>query len=347
MEPGPVLGPAGKPTAGQWADEQPARHSVAERTRETRGPGPGGARNLAVPLHVLEVPAPQVPPFAIGSFDSIGPMSRAAFPHRHSFYEIVYIADGSGCHVVDLARRPLRPPHLCVITPGQVHHWEDADDVNGWVVLFNEEFLLAHPEDGAALRELSSRPWLSLDEGAARRFGDLIEAMAREYRAAEMGYAGVLRSQLHVLSVWALRAAAGAGDAPAAEDRVGGRPAELVAEFTRLIARPGQAERSVRSYARELGISAGYLSEIVKSALGLTPGSLIRRSQTLDAQRLLLRTDLTVRQIAKEAGFADPAYFCRFFRRETGLSPGEYRSRGGGNHHDPRIESIVTASGTA
>ncbi|MFB7665248.1 helix-turn-helix domain-containing protein [Kitasatospora sp. NPDC056138] len=324
-------------------------HSVGQRTQEawSSGAGESGVRDLAVPLHVLEVPLPHVLPFAIGSFDSIGPMSRAAFPHRHSFYEIAYVTGGSGCHVVDLARRPLRPPHLCVIAPGQVHHWEDADDVSGWVMLFNEEFLLAHPEDGGALREVSSRPWLSLDARAARRFGGLVEEMAREYREAEDGYVGVLRSQLHVLSVWALRAMGGADGAPAAEERVGGRPGELVTEFTRLIALPGRTDRSVRSYARELGVSAGYLSEVVKAALGLTPGTLIRRSQTLEAQRLLLRTDLTVRQISREAGFADPAYFCRFFRRETGLSPGEYRSGGGGNHHDPRIESIASAPGAA
>ncbi|MGW7360191.1 hypothetical protein ACWGI0_27050 [Streptomyces sp. NPDC054802] len=53
---------------------------------------------------------PNAMPFAIGTFDTIGPMSRADFPHRYAFYEIVYVTAGTGAHVVDLARRELRPP---------------------------------------------------------------------------------------------------------------------------------------------------------------------------------------------------------------------------------------------
>ena len=48
---------------------------------------------------------------------------------------------------------------------------------------------------------------------------------------------------------------------------------------------------------------------------------------------LLTGTALTVRQVAARVGFTDPAYFCRFFRRETGLSPGRFRE----NHHEGRV----------
>ncbi|WP_405000741.1 helix-turn-helix domain-containing protein [Kitasatospora cathayae] len=51
-------------------------------------------------------------------------------------------------------------------------------------------------------------------------------------------------------------------------------------------------------------------------------GGLIRRQQALEAKRLLAWTDPTVRRVAGEAGFADPAYFCRFFRREHGMAAG-------------------------
>ena len=59
----------------------------------------------------------------------------------------------------------------------------------------------------------------------------------------------------------------------------------------------------------------------------------------LEAKRLLARTDLTVQQVAKELGFADPSCFCQFFRREAGLTPGSFR-RGMGKHHDNRERSI-------
>ncbi len=287
-----------------------------------------------MPLHELEVPAPSVLPFAIGSFDTIGPHSRAAFPHRHSFFELVLITGGRGAHVLDLAHWPLRPPHLCVITPGQVHYWDGVEGLSGWVVLFNEDFLLDHPADVAALRLLAGSPWLRLGAEAGE-LAALLAEMDREYRAAATGCAGVLRAYLHILVVRASRAVT------PAEPQSLGRAAELAARFTRLVADQDRAERSVASYARELGVSAGHLHSLVKDATGRTPGQLIRGQQLLEAKRLLLNTDLTVRQIAAQAGFADPAYFSRFFRREAGVTPGEFRAGSAGKHQDPRIASIV------
>ncbi|MFD8084348.1 AraC family transcriptional regulator [Kitasatospora sp. NPDC059722] len=288
-----------------------------------------------LPLHRLQVPLPHLLPFAIGTFDTIGPLSRAGFPHRHSFYEIVHVTGGRGAHVLDLVHRPLAPPQLCVIAPGQVHYWADADELAGRVVLFNEDFLLGRPRDLAALRALATRPGLDLGD-QADPVGALLADMEHEFLTTPPGFQGVLQASLHILIVRALRAAS-----PGEPGAISGRPGELAAAFTRLIARPGGVRHSVASSAQELGVSPGHLQTLVKQATGRTPGGLIRRQQTLEAKRLLACTTLTVRQVAQEAGFADPAYFCRFFRRETGMTPGEFRAGVGGNHHDPRIASIA------
>lgn len=290
------------------------------------------------PMHRLEVPMPNAMPFAIGTFDTIGPMSRADFPHRHTFYEIVHVTAGTGAHVVDLARWELRPPHLGVIAPGQVHHWEGARGLAGSVVLFTEDFLLDHPGDRELLRRLGERPWRDLDGPTHERTARLIADLDDEYRTGAEGFAGVLRALLHVLVVRAVRLP---GPAPA---RPPSRPGAVAAEFLRLIHRNDPALWSVSGCADRIGVSGGYLTEAVKEATGRTPGRLIREARTHEAKRLLARTDLTVRQVAGRVGLADPAYFCRFFRRETGVSPGDFRRGGdvgGEKHHDHRLPSIV------
>jgi len=85
-------------------------------------------------LHELEVPSVALLPFAVGSFEGIGPLSLADFPHRHTFYEIVLVTTGTGWHVVDSQPWPIMPPHFGVVVPGQVHHWEDARGVEGSVL---------------------------------------------------------------------------------------------------------------------------------------------------------------------------------------------------------------------
>ncbi|MFI0980684.1 AraC family transcriptional regulator [Streptomyces sp. NPDC021093] len=294
----------------------------------------------AVPLHRLQVPAPQQLPFAIGSFDAVGPMSRASFPHRHTFYEIVFVTGGRGAHIIDLSRWELHPPHLCFVVPGQVHYWENATDLHGRVILFTEDFLLDHPGDRALLRALGERPWFSPGPQDAPAFAHLIADMEREYRAGLADFASVLRACLHVLIVRASRLT---GPLPARPGPVG-RPGAVTQEFVTLLSRTAGGEISVGACARQLGVTVGYLNEAVKQSTGRTPGQLVRQVRTHEAKRLLARTDLTVRQVASAVGFADPAYFCRFFRRETGISPGEFRRGSGAMHHDHRIPSLAHPS---
>ena len=52
----------------------------------------------------------------------------------------------------------------------------------------------------------------------------------------------------------------------------------------------------------------------------------MNRAKIEEGKRLLLSTGLTVAQIAQEIGFADARYFSRLFRRETDLTPSEYRN---------------------
>ncbi|MET9425896.1 AraC family transcriptional regulator [Streptomyces sp. NPDC006540] len=296
------------------------------------------AREGVLPMHRLEVPMPNAMPFAIGTFDTIGPMSRADFPHRHTFYEIVHVTAGTGAHVVDLSRWELRPPHLCVIAPGQVHHWEGAKGLEGTVVLFTEDFLLDHPGDRELLRRLAERPWRDLDEQTHERTAHLIADLDDEYRRGAAGFATVLRALLHILVVRTARLPEPAPPPPLT------RPGAVAEEFLRLVARNEPALWSAAACADRIGVSGGYLAEAVKAATGRTPGRLIREARTHEAKRLLARTDLTVRQVADRVGFTDPAYFCRFFRRETGVSPGAFRRGGdvhGDIHHDHRLRSIV------
>ncbi|GAA1091639.1 helix-turn-helix domain-containing protein [Nocardiopsis composta] len=292
-------------------------------------------------LHRLEVPAPQLFPFAIGTFDTIGPLSRAAFPHRHTFHEIVHVTAGTGEHVIDLHRWPIAPPNLGVLAAGQVHHWAGARGVDGHVVLLEDAFLLDRPDDRELLRRLAAgRPWQALAPEAAAEAAGVLGEMLHEFRARRPGMASVLRAYLHILLT---RAARSADRGPAVPASPGAdAPAE---RFLRLLDGPGAAAgMSVAEAAAGLGVTPGHLADAVKRATGRTPGELLRGARTLEAKRLLAGTGMTVAAVARAVGFADPAYFCRFFRRETGTSPGEFRRRSRTapeKHHVRRDPSIA------
>ncbi|ASU84022.1 AraC family transcriptional regulator [Nocardiopsis gilva YIM 90087] len=290
----------------------------------------------ALELHRLEVPAPHLFPFAVGTFDSLGPLSRASFPHRHTFHEIVHVTGGRGSHVIDLHHWPIEPPNLGIMAAGQVHYWDRVRGLDGHVLLLEDAFLLDRPADRELLRRLAvERPWQVLDPAAEADTAAVFAEMLRESRARRPGMASVVRAYLHILLTRTARLPARGVPArdPTRRGSASPTPADqasrLAARFLRLLDRPGGTAvgRSVGQMAAELGVTSGYLASAVKGATGRTPGRLLRDARVLEAKRLLSGTEMTIAAVARGAGFSDPAYFCRFFRRETGISPGEFRSR--------------------
>ena len=91
---------------------------------------------------------------------------------------------------------------------------------------------------------------------------------------------------------------------------------------------PLSATPSIRQELPKLGYSYGHLLKLFKAHFGMTPGDYIAAIRTERAKRRLRDTDLTVAQVGYELGFENTPYFTRFFRRGTGMSPGEFRRRG-------------------
>ena len=78
-------------------------------------------------------------------------------------------------------------------------------------------------------------------------------------------------------------------------------------------------------YAERMNISPQYLSRLVFEASGAAASDWINRAVTLQAKLLLRSSGLTIEQIAEELNFSTTPYFCRFFKREVGITPTEYR----------------------
>jgi len=83
----------------------------------------------------------------------------------------------------------------------------------------------------------------------------------------------------------------------------------------------------VSEYARELAVTPGHLSRVMRRATGFSASRMIEERVVREARRHLAYTNLTISEIAYDLGFIDPAYFSRVFSRSTGVSPRAFRTK--------------------
>nr|AIK66560.1 transcriptional regulator AraC family [Arhodomonas sp. Seminole] len=95
--------------------------------------------------------------------------------------------------------------------------------------------------------------------------------------------------------------------------------------FQALVEDRYREQPSVEALAGELGITAAHLNTLCRRLTGRSPLQLLHERVLLEAKRELTYTNLTISRIADGLGFSEPAYFTRFFKRMTGLSPRAFR----------------------
>lgn len=108
-------------------------------------------------------------------------------------------------------------------------------------------------------------------------------------------------------------------------------PNVAVVRAIKYIGEKFDSDFSLDDVADAVGVSSGYLSRLFRKATGETFKSYVTRFRIQEAKRLLTGSTERVYEIARRTGYNDQHYFSEVFRKETGLSPREYRSRFVGN----------------
>lgn len=105
------------------------------------------------------------------------------------------------------------------------------------------------------------------------------------------------------------------------------RQAQIANEFIQLVSQNCQKERHMPFYADKLAIAPKYLSFVVSSRTGKTAESWIREYSMAKAKDLLLGTNLSINEISDHLNFIATSDFCKWFRRNSGMTPKEFRTQ--------------------
>ena len=103
------------------------------------------------------------------------------------------------------------------------------------------------------------------------------------------------------------------------------RVRELFTRFMMLMERAYKLSRDVNYYADLMHITSKYLTNIVRQVAGHTPKTIIDQYVILQLKMQLQRSSQSIKEIAWEYHFTDVSFFCRYFKKHTGLTPQQMR----------------------
>jgi AraC-like DNA-binding protein len=250
-------------------------------------------------------------------------------PHRHDFFEIIWLREGRGQVRSDLRSFRVEPRTLFFTSPGQVHAWDLAGDACGDIASFSEEFFAVSSDHPGLLAKMPFLyagpldPILHLEPREARRIDSIFRQLHDGAADEAPGRDDLVRAYLTILLTSARQffdRRAPEKNSPPAADLLSRRfRLALEEHFPRLL--------EVGEFAELLHVSRTHLNEHLRLETGRSASEIIHERIVLEAKRLLTHTSLPVAQIAYRLGFQDPSYFGRFFRRSTAQTPGEFRDR--------------------
>ncbi|MEO1628961.1 MAG: helix-turn-helix transcriptional regulator [Bacteroidota bacterium] len=252
--------------------------------------------------------------------------------HLVEFFILVFITSGEGKHTVDFTDFPCQKGSLLTIRKDQLHKFFPSN-LNGYLLLFTPEFLISYLERMEVQKslqlfnELLGHPMIQLSEQEFDLVHQLVERIRQEYFDVNDEYSmSIIRSELHILITQLYRI-------KSSKKNVLGQRRYLdeFIELQQLVEQNATQTTRVQDYARMMGVSPKTLSNITKSIVFKSAKEFIDEICTLQIKRLLIHTELSIKEIAYASGFEETTNFYKYFKRQTQTTPEKFRLADGNN----------------
>lgn len=248
--------------------------------------------------------------------------TRKTEPHKHnSYFEVIYLSAGKGCHFIDNKRYEVIPPVLFFVRREQVHHWdlEEGTDPDGFVLILKKPFF-DDSLDGELKLLLGKVSKLSCvyfkDHTTVHQ---LLDLLSRENESGNEHSFSFNEGLVKGLFAKILQVAE-----PGTEMIRPGK--ELYHAFTELLSQGPSKKHTVAYYAQLLNSTPQNLNAVCRKAVDRPAADVLAEYLINEARRLLVYTDHTVSEISFALSFSDPSHFVKYFKRYCGHTPRVFRS---------------------
>lgn len=249
---------------------------------------------------------------------------------RHNFFIFCLVLEGEGSVQINLKEFEVKPYHLLIIPPdANKDKIKISKEALIKVVSYTSDFIiqLPLPDNFWEMSDYFSAqnvPTWQLKQEEAEVMSGLIDQMTFYNERKNIHPYGVQILQ-HLFMIFIMELGALAPAYSQRENHRYSRKEALTIQFYGLAKKLFKEERSVQKYAQLLYVSPRYLTETVKEVSGRTAGEVIDTFTSQEAKILLTQTDKNISEIASDLNFSDQSAFGKFFKRQNGVSPMEFR----------------------
>jgi AraC family transcriptional regulator, transcriptional activator of pobA len=280
-------------------------------TRQTGWGNNDGFRRTGVPFYCGENIS-----FSIQTLEHRESENETDKPHRHSYFEMVWVTSGIGTCSIDLERHQVRNDTIYLIPPGHIHFLQTEEQARGFIVSFGQEFIHLESGPGVAQTELSksdSSIFVVDNLNEKMDMENILTCMNKEFLTYSLLRQNILSGWLRIFLSY-LNGLSRQKTVKSDQSK----NLELVKNFYAFLEKDFLKKKMVVEYANDLFISPNYLNEIVKRVSGFTASHHIQQRIILEAKRLAIYSTASMKEIAYLLGFEDIAYFSKYFKTFSG-----------------------------
>ncbi|MBQ4912855.1 AraC family transcriptional regulator [Maribacter sp. MMG018] len=250
-------------------------------------------------------------------------------PHTHNFYLCVLFTEGTGTHEIDFNSYSINPGKVFFLKPGQTHFWKFETPPEGFIFFHSQEFydlkFLGHTINSFPFfGSYQNPPVLQLDSQKLNDLKSKFRDVYTEYLQTHLLRELKIINTLNNIYIELTRVYTADINL---EKLTSPNYSNILENLENLINIHFYKEKFPKFYADKLNISTKHLNRVVKQTINKTTNQLIFERVILEAKRMIVHSHDNLATIADTLEFSDYAYFSKFFKSKTGMTPLGFRKK--------------------
>jgi AraC family transcriptional regulator, transcriptional activator of pobA len=245
-------------------------------------------------------------------------------PHRRSVNFFLFITKGKAVRSKGLTKYELKNNHFFFLPADQITSVElISDDVEGFYChflpeIFNQSLIKSDWVKTFSFFQITGNPVVEVEEN--QRFVKILETLLSEYRTNEPQRFSLI--PLNLLLLFTEVQLLGHQQ----ENSIANAAANITQRYKNALSELVYEKKNVAEFAEYLSVSPNHLHKSVKATTGKSAHQLLDDMRILEAKVLLRQTKLSIGEISFKIAKLDPSDFSRFFKKNTKLTPNQYRN---------------------